>query len=426
MNYFFKNFSLIILISTYFYCHKITANDHIKNSSNTIYLSIEKQIKKPIGSGEIIVRPPGILRIRDYNSKILISAKKLGTATIFNKNYKYKISVVPKKIYENYFNLKNLVKNMQGPKIKIKSKKIIIFGKILTLQDLKKISKLQIPFTLNASLSIKLKNQIYTYLKKELERNFLDSSILLKINWSSTASAIINPTNKELQNKITNLLAHHGINTSTSHNILKKIKKVKLTFFFIEISKDYLNKLGFSHPGSFHIQTYPKLTSVESIISTLNITDEQGQTKVLSKPILTVSHNQKSKFHSGGEIPVVQQTRNSKTTLWKKFGLEIEAFVKIDELDTIETSLKFSITSPNLSLSQNGVTGFSKTETETRLQIKNKHLVSISGLESKLNGISKDSTPIFNKIPLLNLFSSSKQKQQNQKKLLLLLHAQLI
>ena len=171
--------------------------------------------------------------------------------------------------------------------------------------------------------------------------------------------------------------------------------------------------------------------------------EEQGISRTLSRPTLTVLAGESALFKAGGEIPVptafspsgYSSDNNGQAsgvfsgTEFKSFGVELQVRAMVDEKDRITLDLNPTISMPDTLLTQEivGSTGSNLTTsafnvrsltTSTRLQ-DGQPLV-IGGLVSQDSTNNIDAVPGVSDIPLLGELTKSTSEGENQKELIII------
>lgn len=172
--------------------------------------------------------------------------------------------------------------------------------------------------------------------------------------------------------------------------------------------------------------------------------EEQGISRTLSRPTLTVLAGESAVFKAGGEVPVPTAFASSgytsddnqnqasgvfSGTEFKSFGVELKVRAMVDEKDRITLDLNPTISMPDTLLTQKiaGSTGSSLTTsafnvrsltTSTRLQ-DGQPLV-IGGLVSQDSNNNMDAVPGVSDIPIFGQLAKATSEGETQKELIII------
>jgi pilus assembly protein CpaC len=184
--------------------------------------------------------------------------------------------------------------------------------------------------------------------------------------------------------------------------------------------------LSFSDAISFFLGT-----SRRSAGFFLRALKKKGLIRTLAEPHLRVVSGQKAKFLAGGEVPIpVPGADGSVTIIFKPFGVELEfkATVKPTGYVDLEITPSVSALDDTIAVVLQGFTvpGLKKSNTTTRLEIRDGQTIAISGLINEEIKRNIDSVPGLGDIPILGALFRSKDFQEKKTELIVLVTPRII
>lgn len=175
-----------------------------------------------------------------------------------------------------------------------------------------------------------------------------------------------------------------------------------------------------------------------------SLLEEEGISRTLSRPTLTVLAGESAVFRAGGEVPVPRafapaglsaddSVGNNASgvfsgTDFKSFGVELEVRALVDENDRITLDLRPAISMPDTQLTQDiaNSTGsqlnsaaFNVRTLTTSSRLQDGQALIIGGLVSRDIADNQSHTPGVSSVPLLGNLAKSSAKSDNDKELII-------
>lgn len=176
-----------------------------------------------------------------------------------------------------------------------------------------------------------------------------------------------------------------------------------------------------------------------------SLLEEEGISRTLSRPTLTVLAGESAVFRAGGEVPVPRafapsglSTEDSvgtntngvfSGTDFKSFGVELEVRALVDEDDRITLDMRPTISMPDTQLTQdiaNSTGGqlnsaaFNVRTLTTTSRLRDGQALVIGGLVSRDIADNESHTPGLSSVPLFGNLAKSSSKSDNDKELIII------
>jgi len=173
--------------------------------------------------------------------------------------------------------------------------------------------------------------------------------------------------------------------------------------------------------------------------------EEEGISKTLSRPTLTVLAGESAVFSAGGEVPVPSAfapsglTSNDEVgtntsgvfsgTTFKSFGVQLQVRAMVDENDRITLDLNPTISTPDTLLTQEiststgsdlNTSAFNVRSISTSTRLRDGQPIVIGGLVSRDINNNKDFIPGANKVPVLGKLAESTSDSDSERELFII------
>ena len=152
---------------------------------------------------------------------------------------------------------------------------------------------------------------------------------------------------------------------------------------------------------------------------------------MLAEPNLSALSGQEASFLAGGEYPVpVNQEDGAITIEFKPFGVELDFIPRVVDGDLINLELQAAVSAldPSVSLETGGlvISGFSRRETETTVELRDGESFAIAGLIEDDFVDSAAQVPWLGDVPVLGALFRSADFERNQSELVIIVSAHLV
>ncbi len=276
-----------------------------KSSYGLILMALGEQKKLPSPYGEkITLSQPRLISIQEEGPFILLKARKIGTLFLDQGSHTKWIKILPKNEKIKWENFLNLIENIPWLTWSFSNNQIHISGSIYRFEDWRKIAQSsrqnQIPYTLNAEISSKVKKEFL---------NKFSSQKPFQILWNKPLQVILPFSNPSV-------FSDYGIQIITDE---KKISPslIELHLLLTEVVS---NQTRFSN-ASLDLIKDP----LQSIQSQFHHYKNKGTGRILTSTRLITENKKPARFFLGGEIPIPQyHTENQSTDIhFKPYGLSL-------------------------------------------------------------------------------------------------------
>ncbi len=163
----------------------------------------------------------------------------------------------------------------------------------------------------------------------------------------------------------------------------------------------------------------------------LEALEQKGLVRMLAEPNLSALSGQEASFLAGGEYPVpVNQEDGAITIEFKPFGVELDFIPRVVDGDLINLELQAAVSAldPSVSLETGGlvISGFSRRETETTVELRDGESFAIAGLIEDDFVDSAAQVPWLGDVPVLGALFRSADFERNQSELVIIVSAHLV
>jgi len=330
------------------------------------------------------------------------------------------------------------LKNIPGIHPLIKNGKIILLGKITSLENFRKIAK-------HISARANLFYPAYS-IPEELEMGVLKSAqrdlrifgernlTLFSRSGAITLTGVpSSPAGKHRALVYLNALIPNLLDATADMQGESSIVQVNLEF--LEVGRSENQEVGFTPPGmqsplSGTLNFEPsslasKITTPVLQIAPLSYLfkalQERSFVRNLAKPVIITRSGEKASFLAGGEVPIITNTatssgQNSSVT-YKPFGILFNLVPRTQIDGSIWLKLDLEVSDISEELSSQGVPGFTSRKISTNIVLKDEKWAILSGLVHTKNSKSVDKFPILGSIPILGELFKSRHFQDKDSEL---------
>ena len=163
----------------------------------------------------------------------------------------------------------------------------------------------------------------------------------------------------------------------------------------------------------------------------LEALEEKGLVRMLAEPNLSALSGQEASFLAGGEYPVpVNQEDGVVTIEFKPFGVELDFIPRVVDGDLINLELQAAVSAidPSVTLETGGlvISGFSRRETETTVELRDGESFAIAGLIEDDFVDNAAQVPWLGDVPVLGTLFRSADFERNQSELVIIVSAHLV
>lgn len=383
--------------------------DELKDN-NTLYVGQSLRINAQDISKITVVNSQVIKVKKDSNDSVLITAKRIGSTSIYLKNKEdekqFHFTVMSSEVHKRLEAINEVLKNMENLKTTVAGEYIYIRGVLRNEEELQKLKEILNSYkkiinltTIDSLISTKKDSKIVEDL---LNIGLYDVSFkrikdTIFINASARNSSIIEDANFYIKKYYPN----------AKFNIKLIPYQVDIDIKIVELSRSEIKNLGIDFPGSFNNITSRNIISNIKLDSIFEFAENKGAARILSNPSLSANDREKASFHVGGSLPIKLSTRYTADVNWKNYGVMLNFIPKVISDETVELVISSEFSSMD-SNSESEIPGFSIKKVDTVVTLDSGKTVIISGLIDSKKMKSRSGFPGTLNIPIISsVFSSN-------------------
>ena len=329
------------------------------------------------------------------------------------------------------------INKIQGIKSHQEGEKIILLGKIESLEDFLQLSQIvsSHPTMYFPAYDIddKFQNSIVTTINSEFklygERNL---RIIPRQGLYTVIGVPSSPASKvKIWNYLNGLIPN--IVDAMSFQIGDSAL-VQINLDFLEIAKGARKDIGFKNPFLSQVQGGLNFTSqnftqgiseptlqIGPISSFFKAIQNNSYMKELAKPVILSRSGEKAFFLAGGEVQIVTSTASSSSTTssvtYKPFGILFHVTPQVQVDGSIWLKLNLEVSDISEALSYQNIPGFTSRKIENTIILTEGDTAVLSGLVQNKNSSQIEKVPFLGNIPILGELFKSRNYQENQTEL---------
>lgn len=397
------------------------SGDSIGSDEDTLALSIGRSIEWPIPSRvQISVSNGAAIKVTDLNSRIRITAKKLGVSTIRAGNKVLHVSVVPEGKYRLFLSLQEAITGKRGLRLSIDGNQISVRGHLLRWTDWIELAtavdgtpeNYEFIATIDPSLRIQATQYFRTLLRQS---RLPDLAFDLQ-----PSPAIALPTEPaDLQARVERVFLPYGFRIEKSSSTLSLEPLVRVKILVTELNKLNSNQLGldWKMPIEGQLLPSPQLAAGNVLPVTLHAIESQGLGKVLASPTLLCRSGKEAQFLAGGEFPIKVGTKKTYDVQWKRHGILLRVRPLADYSGRMSIAIETEVSMIDSSQTVDGVPGLLTNRIETHFDLSSGRTIALSGLIKKEWGESQSGLFGLINIPIIGALFGSKQFREHRTEL---------
>lgn len=224
---------------------------------------------------------------------------------------------------------------------------------------------------------------------------------------------------------------------SSNENILKAkfiikqldiaSKQVLISARIVEVNNNTNKILGIKWQNKFGI-SLGNIVKPLSFDVELNALENKGKLKIIAKPKLLVTNNNKASIYQGVEIPFQTHTKRGSSYLeFKQALLSLQVTPKILNDNRISLALKITNDSPDYELINIlGNPAIKTQKIETIINLINNETIVLGGIYTYNNSVENKKLPVISHIPLLGGIFRRKQYSTNRAEFLVFIKPSIV
>ncbi|MCK4400792.1 pilus assembly protein N-terminal domain-containing protein [bacterium] len=400
----------------------------------------QKAITVPVGQQQVVdVKKLARVSVGDdkvanvqvvaSGEQIIITGIKVGTTDLITWNSKGKkitraIYVISRDPRQFAAEVRELLTDVEGIKVKVVGGKVLLDGAVLTASDKLRVEKVAkaYPEVINlVKICTGIHNEI---LAEEIKKNIGIPNVNVKIigNRVLLRGFVVGEEESKEVEKIAGAFAENVIN-------LLKVKKVmiEVDVKFAEINatagKDMgMNLLGGTLAGGAGMASgggaTPSWNIGYNLTKALNFTHSKGNATIRKSLHQSTLSGGEAVFEHGGEIGYKVAGSGSADVIWKKYGMLLKVKPEVDSFGEVTMHINLEVSQIDPTVEDR--TGLKIYRSESDVVIKPGQSVILSGVTDVLSSDFKKYTPGIGKIPVLGLLFSKKQAAKEKKQIIVL------
>jgi pilus assembly protein CpaC len=419
---------------------------HAQNDGGTINLGVGEQKTLSLQNvARVAIGDPGVADVKQVGGggELLLTGVGEGRTSLLvwlrnDQRLSYAISVRKQDPREVVSEVRALLGDRDGIRIRIVEGRVFLEGETLTAEDAERVQQVvslypQVKSFVRPSANARrlaaesLTRALQKAGLKGAQATVVGSTLFLE-GWVESkedlakADLVVRATGEKAENLLT---------IGVKRMVLVEVE-------FAEVSYGALRNVGVKFPTTFASTgsgiTYQVAHAIpggttQSIAATLSATTDFSATavfddnyvRVLAQPRLLAASGEKAEFLAGGEVPILMVTQNEFNVQFKKFGVLLNITPTADRSGNIGTEIYAEVSDVDRSLSvrANGfdVPGFRTRNVKTSVTVKDGETIILSGLFNNAESKEVSKVPLLGHIPILGELFKSRSFADNKTEL---------
>ncbi|HVI23481.1 MAG TPA: pilus assembly protein N-terminal domain-containing protein, partial [Myxococcales bacterium] len=419
---------------------------HAQNDGGTINLGVGEQKTLSLQNvARVAIGDPGVADVKQVGGggELLLTGVGEGRTSLLvwlrnDQRLSYAISVRKQDPREVVSEVRALLGDRDGIRIRIVEGRVFLEGETLTAEDAERVQQVvslypQVKSFVRASANARrlaaesLTRALQKAGLKGAQATVVGSTLFLE-GWVESkedlakADLVVRASGEKAENLLT---------IGVKRMVLVEVE-------FAEVSYGALRNVGVKFPATFASTgsgiTYQVAHAIpggttQSIAATLSATTDFSATavfddnyvRVLAQPRLLAASGEKAEFLAGGEVPILMVTQNQFNVQFKKFGVLLNITPTADRSGNIGTEIYAEVSDVDRSLSvrANGfdVPGFRTRNVKTSVTVKDGETIILSGLFNNAESKEVSKVPLLGHIPILGELFKSRSFADNKTEL---------
>jgi pilus assembly protein CpaC len=420
---------------------------HAQNDGGVISLGVGEQKTLSLQNvARVAIGDPGVADVKQVGGggELLLTGVGEGRTSLLvwlrnDQRLSYAISVRKQDAREVVSEVRALLGDRDGIRIRIVEGRVFLEGETLTAEDAERVQQV-----------VSLYPQVKSFVRPSANARRLGAESLTralqKAGLKGAQATVVGSTlflegwveSKEDLAKADLVVRASG---EKAENLLTVgVKRMVLVEVeFAEVSYGALRNVGVkppttlaSTPGSgitYQVARAIPGGTTQSIAANLSATTDfsvsavfnDNYVRVLAQPRLLAASGEKAEFLAGGEVPILMVTQNAFNVQFKKFGVLLNITPTADRSGNIGTEIYAEVSDVDRSLSvrANGfdVPGFRTRNVKTSVTVKDGETIILSGLFNNAESKEVSKVPLLGHIPILGELFKSRNFADNKTEL---------
>ncbi len=409
------------------------------HAQETVQISVGQQKSiKVAGLQRVAIADPKVAEVSvlGKGDQVLIVGKSVGSTdlTLWTKagEVHYTVDVAAKDPKQLLSELKQLLAGIEGITFRTVGAKVVIDGRILTLEDQERITKVVSLYG----------DQVVTFAKADKEmRNVVADQINKSLEASGIAGIKARSVGKSLLLEGAAPTPEaakraHQVALSIAPDVQNLVKigagkdMIVMDVNFVEIRSSDIKNFGIkwqdalSAAGTVTLKKdisgggwVGNIGIVSGLANAIKIQQSKGTARILSNPKLVAQSGASAEFLAGGEIPIPLITAQSSTVQYKKYGIILN-IKPILEDGNVASEITVEVSTLDPSVSVGGVPGFLSRRISTSISVRPGESVVLGGLIDQASSKDVDKVPGIGSIPIIGELFKSRGFQARESELL--------
>lgn len=402
------------------------------------------------------MKAPGLSRIAIGDQKVadvkalaedetvLITAKGVGKTNLIiwgkdDTQTFVKIEVIEIDPDEMAAEIRALLADVEGIRVRTMGRKVVIDGYALKVKDLKKIEKIAglYPDAISlATLSPAVIDTIVGYINREFDQYFGKDTVHARK--MANAIALEGEVRNEEQKSQAETIA------KSYHDSIVNFIKVgvemqdllNISVDFVEMVNDDETDVGFDWTQTLSLEgsmdgessfdfgkgSIGALTGTFGLVAdystTLSLIKSNSKSHILAQPKLLCRSGEKAEFLAGGEVAIPIVSGDTTDVEYKDYGMSLKISPTVDTSGNIASSIEIENSSIS-GYASDGSPSFRTSRVSTFVNCKDQQTIVLSGIVTQEQLKDVDKVPGLGDIPILGELFKSREFQDNHSELLI-------
>jgi pilus assembly protein CpaC len=389
----------------------------------------------PIGSHRDFKLPPSaavrvgkrsVLSAVDMGPHVRVFAKNTGESTLILGSRAVRVQVVGKNNLSAANELREMAKQMLGPRIEADGEALAVRGQIHRLSDWEKFARLagvkNIMFRLYAGVDDDVKDAFLQKIREELKEKNLPLPVFI---WRGGARVVFAKELEIYSATLRETFEPYGFAISFEKSQIQTLPLVRIQITVAEVSRNLQRKIGVEWPHAVAAQLSPKLKGPEQLGIFLHALEDEGLGHVLASPTLLARSGGEAEFLAGGEIPIRLMSGKRFEVIWKRHGIYLQMKPHADLTGRIKMSLTTEVTMLS-GESVDGLPGLKTNRISSQFDLEGSQTIVLSGLVRNDWFTSTTGLPGLKDIPILGRIFNSQSFIESQSELVIFVTPQVL
>ena len=360
----------------------------------------------------------GVVSVQSTNRGVRLQARKEGEVLLNIGSRLYLIQILSEENKKQLIVLKEFFSHRMGLKVHFTQDQIRVKGQLLRTKDFKDMAQIaqdqKIAYLFEAEVDKSLRPQVENYILEQVKTPLFASPVL---SWQKPLTAFV-PDDSSLMDFYKTKLKPFGLVLKKDPALLPSPPLIKLKILLVES--------GNNHSFQTHINWGDKIINrllsgdlFKDIISEFKAMENKGKARILSETVLLSESGKKSRFHSGGSVPIPHFNPESgaQSVKWKPYGIQLNFLAKADQNKKIHIQTQVEISEVDHVYSAHSAPALKSSSITSSVTMQAGQSLLLSKMVRQQNGKSYSAPPALFRLPGAGRILSFKGKVREHTRL---------